>query len=108
MEQPRKAGFFSGENPSEINMTKRTTAKRLGSYHNKVIAEKRNESWESNPRRLPLPTLPDVDYLKGPYLQEIIRSAPNRAREILHHIQTVDGVRSGEIKYQRRRSSERR
>ncbi len=54
-------------------MTKRTTLNRLTSYLAKKEAEVRGDSWYVNSNEHPLPKLPSVEYLAGPYISELAK-----------------------------------
>ena len=85
-------------------MTKRTTMNRLRSYHQMVISNMNHEDWYTNPRLLPLPTLPeDLDQLEDQYLKELRRSAPGIVEIARNLIDVVRGVREGRIPYRGRR-----
>ena len=72
-------------------MTQRTTLNRLMSYSAKKEAEARGDRWYVNPNRHPLPQLPSLEYLAGPYIIELAKSgvSPDRIEKAVKTISLI-------------------
>lgn len=77
-------------------MTRRTTLNRLRNWWLRTATPDELEeggycelsAWVYKRNHHPLPTIPDADYLRGPYIDEIRKSAPKletRATRYINH-----------------------